>query len=110
MAQAPEFKLDKDDAKMLGDAVAGVLAFHKIKMTPKQEAYGILIEAAAQVYPPMFVSMYVRMQNDAKNKPKGPPQPPRPSATVSPIRPVPQEAPSPVAGATFDPFKITIPD
>lgn len=70
VTKCPEFKLDKDDAKELGDAVAGVLAFHNIVMSPKQEAYSALMEAAVKVYPPMVVAAYFRKKAEAEGKGK----------------------------------------
>lgn len=78
-ANAPELELDADDAKMLGEATAEVLKFYKVKMTAKQEAYALLIEAAAQVYPPMFVSLYIRKMAEAEERKKRQPPPPQPS-------------------------------
>jgi len=118
IASAPEFKIDKDDAKELGEAIAGVMALHKIKITPAQEAYTILFEAAAKVYPPMMITYMVRKQQEAKQRRAN--MPPRPSATVTPIRP--QQAPPPppqpprnqpppsAMPVPFDPANITIPD
>jgi len=105
-------------------------------MTPKQEAYAALFEAAAAVYPPMVVTAFLRIKEERKNK--------RPSASVHPIRkdagihlrpvppseaPAPQPAPPPnpapaapsaqviadselvpgFTGPAFDPFKIEMP-
>lgn len=116
IAQAPEFELDAEDAKKLGDAVAGVLAFHKIKMTPKQEAYALLMEAAAQVYPPMIVTLYMRLKMERDKKPKPPaaapkaaPAPaPRPAPAAPPAQPI--RAPLQTNGMpVFDPLKIELP-
>jgi hypothetical protein len=101
---APELRLDADDAKTLADAWAEVLAYHKIKMTKKQEAYASLIEAMATVYPPMLVSVVLRKQAEAKQNANAK----RPSASVTPIRP--QAAPPPPAPGTFDLANIHIPD
>lgn len=109
-AQAPELELDTDDAKLLGDATAEVLKFYKVKMTAKQEAYGLLIEAAAQVYPPMFVSLYIRKMAEAEAKKQTAPPPPPKPAPQSAYTP----RDMPRAPATFndgfDPNKITIPE
>lgn len=103
LSKCPEFELQKDDAKALGEATANVLAFYKVRMTPKQEAYGLLIEAAAQVYPPMFASIYFRKMAEAKEKARNNPTPIRTDAP----RPVAPVAPSAPTG--FDPGKIILP-
>lgn len=109
VTKCPEFDLEADDAKKLGEAVAGVMAFHKIKMTAKQEAYAILMEAAAEVYPPMLATLYIRKLAEAESRKKS--QPPArpvavpPSATVLPIRPAPS-----TATPGFDPFNISVPE
>lgn len=118
IATAPEFQIDKEEAKELGEAISGVLALHKIKMTEAQEAYAILFEAAAKVYPPMMVTYMVRKQQEAKQRRAN--MPPRPSATVTQLRPQappPPPPPPPVAtpmpqaqNVPFDPSNITIPD
>lgn len=131
MASAPEFKLDKDDAKELGDAIAGVMKFYGVTMTPKQEAYALLIEAAAKVYPPMVVSYVFRKQMEAqKNKPPAaqrqpqataPAPAPQPAPKPQP-RPTPPQPHAPLAAAMeaapqapilppgFDPFNIKLDD
>lgn len=105
VASAPEFKLDKDDAKELADAVAGVLAYYKVKMTAKQEAFAILMEAAAKVYPAMVMTYAMRLSLEAKNKAHRRPQPPQQSHTAPVAVPVPATMMPP----GFDPSKITIP-
>jgi len=98
--------LDADDAEKLGEAIANVMKFHKITMTPKQEAYGLLLEAAAQVYPPMIISIYLRKQMEAKERAKQ-----RGSTPLRPVPPKPQQAaPANGSGPSFDPFKIELPD
>lgn len=116
MASAPEFKLDKDDAKELGDAIAGVMKYHHITMTPKQEAYALLIEAAAKVYPPMLLTYVLRKKLEAE-KPKGQAAPakPQPAAPMTMNGATPQtvqeRAPAPgKVPQGFDPFAITVPD
>lgn len=105
VTKCPEFTLDDDDAKRLGEATAGVLAHYKVKMTAKQEAYALLMEAAAQVYPPMIVSIYVRKKMEAEAR-----KPPnfstvkraaeeKPGATVTPIKP-----------GGFNPADIRVPE
>jgi hypothetical protein len=72
--------IDTDEAKIVGSGVAGVLAFHKVKISPKQEAYALLMEAMAQVYGPMAAVVYMKFkmrQDEKKSKP--------PSATVHPF-------------------------
>lgn len=106
IASAPEIELDKDDAKTLADAWATVLELHDIHMTPKQEAYALLMEAMATVYPPMFVAIYFRKAKERDAKKKLPQiQTLTPAPTVTPVAPIPM----PKTG-TFDPFAITIPD
>lgn len=118
MAKAPEFEIEKDDAKLLAEAVAGVLALHKIRMTPSQEAYAVLLEAAAQIYPPMFVSVYFRKKMEAERRgqnapPKPQPAPP-PFPTAKPVdasvKPPGFDATAPHMPAGFDPGNISIPD
>ena len=111
--KCPEFNLDKDDAVKLADSVVAVMAFHKVKITPEQEAYGDLFIVASQVYPPMLMSVYLRKKMEAeakaKNRPPVPPPvqpqkanvPPPPPANVTPLR----SGPAPA----FDPFKIEMP-
>lgn len=105
VTKCPEFSLDKEDASKLGEATAGVLAFYKVKMTAKQEAYALLMEAAAQVYPPMLISVYIRKkaEHDAKPKTAIAPQP------LRPVPPAPRDNVQPLRGAAFDPFKIEMP-
>lgn len=132
VASAPEFRLDKDDAKELGEAIAGVMKFYGVTMTPKQEAYALLLEAAAKVYPPMVVSYVVRKQIEAqKGKPVAPPQAPRPVQAAPPPAPTKMNGTAPNAQAAapmaqaaqeaaprgasllppgFDPFNIKIDD
>ncbi len=103
IAKAPEFELEADDAAKLGEAIANVMKYYKVTMTPKQEAWGILIEAAAEVYPPMIVSLYVRRMAEAKKAKAGqPPQQPRPQA---PPRPT-----NGAVNAPFDTTNIRIPE
>lgn len=106
IASAPELELDADDAAKLGEAIANVMKYHKITMTPKQEAYGLLLEAAAEVYPAMIASIVIRKQMEAKERAKH-----RGSTPIRPVPPTPQPAPNANGSAPgFDPFKITIPD
>lgn len=98
---APELKLDNDDAKLLGDATAEVLKFYKVKMTAKQEAYAVLIEAAGQVYPPMFVSLYIRKMAEREQRKKTAPSPPKPTPSAF--------TPGVTSVGGFDPGNITIP-
>lgn len=110
VAKAPEFEIDKDDAQKLGSAIAEVLKYHSVVMTPQQEAYALLIDAAANVYPPMFISYYVRKQMEAKQHQQRRAAPP-PQRTQPPNGAVPAE-PAANAGLPqgFDPFKIEIPE
>lgn len=82
VTKVPELEIGKEDARVLAEATAGVLALYKVRMTAKQEAYGLLIEAIGQVYVPMGVSIYMRkkMEADAKPRPAAPPPRPRPTA------------------------------
>lgn len=105
VASAPEFKLDKDDAKELADAVAGVLAYYKVTMTPKQEAYALLMEAAAKIYPPMVMTYMMRLNLEAKHKKQHRPAPPQQSHTAPVAVPVPATMMPP----GFDPTKIILP-
>lgn len=109
LSDCPEFKLDEDDAKELGQAIAGVLALHKVKITPAQEAYSILFEAAAKIYPPMIVSVYVRKSAEAKGKGKVLNWPR--SATPAP-QPAPAQEPQKesVMPPGFDPTKVIMPE
>lgn len=94
ITKVEELEIGKDDARVLAEATAGVLALYKVRMTAKQEAYGLLIEAIGQVYVPMGVSIYMRKKMEAASKPQPRPQPvtrqtAQPgSATV--MQPVPQ--------------------
>lgn len=107
--KAPELELDDDDAKKLGEGVAGVLAFYKVKMTRKQEAYALLMEAAAQVYPPMVVSLYIRKKFEAEEARKRNPQPMRPVAAATPPPPQQQQrGPVVVPGPGFDPLNVKL--
>lgn len=92
MTQCPELELGKEDAKTLAEATAGVLALYKVRMTPKQEAYGLMLEAVAQVYPPMIFSIWMRKKMEAEQRKKfAPPQPQRPKQTAQPGNPVKME-------------------
>ena len=108
-ANAPELMLDDDDAKLLGDATAGVLKFYKVKMTAKQEAYAVLIEAAAQVYPAMAVSIYMRKMAEAEERKKRQPQPVQPSRdpAASAFRPgvAPHPSATPFVVPSVDDYK-----
>lgn len=106
LTKCPEFSLDKEDAKTLGDGVAGVLAFHKIRMTPKQEAYGILMEAVALIYPPMLASVYFRKKMEAEAKAKN--APPAPPKNITPF-PTAQPVEASLKPTGFDPAKIQMP-
>jgi hypothetical protein len=117
ITQIPEFKLDDDDAKELGTAVAGVLAFYKVTMTPKQEAYSLLLEAAVKVYGPMGATYFLRKKIEAeqarKNAPPRPQQQARPQAQPARepgpvVVPMPTKVPG--QGPTFDPAHIHLPD
>lgn len=121
MASAPEFRLDKDDAKELGEAIAGVMKYHNVMMTPKQEAYALLIEAAAKVYPPMLLMYVLRKQAEAKAKPplttarkdafqQSPPMPNAPPPQPRPPAPSAAKEAAPANVLPFDPFKISIPE
>lgn len=104
MIKCPELKLDKDDAKDLGEAVAGVLALHKVRMTPGQEAYAILMETAARVYPPMVISIYIRKKAEIEGKGKVLQWPAKNGPTVVPKAPAPlQQEPQQPAPKTADP-------
>jgi hypothetical protein len=102
-ANAPELMLDNDDAKLLSDPIAEVLKHYKLaKMTPKQEAYALLIEAAAQVYPAMAVSLYMRRMAEKETRQKTQPPPtPKPAPAFTP-------GVSNVNG--FDPGNIRVPE
>lgn len=111
VTKCPEFNLDRDDAVKLADSVAAVMAFHKVKITPQQEAYGDLLVVAAQVYPPMLMNVYIRKQAEAEMRTKNrPPQPvraatppPPPRDNVQPIR----SSATPGQPA-FDPFNVKL--
>lgn len=78
-------------------------------MTAKQEAYALLLEAAAQVYPPMIVSIYIRKKMEAEEKQRHMPQPVKQAAP--PPKPEPQKSPLHVVKpGEFDPTNIGIPD
>lgn len=97
----PELQLEKEEAKRLGEGVAAVLAFHKIKMTAKQEAYSALGEAMAEVYPPMIVAAIARKKLEADRAAKN--APPKPAAPVAaPVQP-------PIAPQGFDATRIVMP-
>lgn len=106
ITKCPEFNLDNDDAKKLGEATAQVLSYYKVKMTAKQEAYALLFEAAAQVYPPMIVSIYLRKKMEAETRKPATTAPnfsdakraQKPAATIHPIK------------GGFDPAHIIVPD
>lgn len=118
ISKCPELALDKDDAKKLAEATAGVLALYKIRMTPKQEAYGLLIEAMATVYPPMLFSVYLRKKMEAEQRKKQgpviiPPSPPPPAARATAANDKSPQSPAPAATAAFDgfdPANISIPN
>lgn len=111
MLKAPEFELEKDDAKKLAEASANLMAFYNVSMTPKQEAFALLIQAGAMVYPPMVASYVMRLRMEAEAKRKH--LPPK----VTPLRPAPRAEPltvvhpvKPPNTGSFDPFNIGIPD
>lgn len=113
LAKAPEFELDKDDAKKLADASANLMSFYNVTMTPKQEAFALLIQAAAMVYPPMVGAYVIRKQSEAKQrKPHAVPNNVR-TMTPTPVREPPLTIVHPVKSVAtpgFDPSNITIPD
>lgn len=107
--------MSEDDAKKLGDAIAGVMKYHNVMMTPKQEAYALLFEAVASVYPPMLFTVYLRLKMEQEAKRKAQPQRPQtakpaapPAATPAPsnVTPIHQGQGTPA----FDPFKIQVPE
>lgn len=117
ITKCPEFTLDKDDAERLGKATADVLAYYKVKMTAKQEAYALLIEAAAQVYPPMLMSVYFRKKMEAEQRVKAsPPKPPGMGHNDGPAMPKPApnnvtplvRTPNATPAPAFDPFNIRL--
>jgi hypothetical protein len=97
LLNAEEFALSNEDAKPLAEGVAGVLAVNNVKMTPKQEAYALLIEAAAMVYPPMFAAWIFRLKAEAEQK--------RKAAMMRPVAP--QQ--SNIKPPGFDPSNIVMP-
>ncbi len=118
ISKCPELEIGKEDAKLLAEGVAGVLALYKVRMTAKQEAYGLLIEAAGQVYVPMAVSVYFRKKMEAeaaaKTRPAPPsPQPRPPAPMTTAADPKAPASPAPAATAAmpdgFDPGNISIP-
>lgn len=105
---APELKLDDDDAEKVGKALAKVLALNDMRLTPKQAAYAELIKAAAQVYPPMVISIIVRkkMEQQAKPQTQKPPSP-KPQAPHN-VGKVESNVVAMNTGG-FDPTKIELP-
>jgi hypothetical protein len=123
ITQLDSLELDKDDAKTLATALAEVLKYHKIYMTPKQEAYALLMEAAAQVYPPMafaaFMEFKAKQEAARKNAPPKPvpgqpvntgPSPPPPPRATKPSPVVVKDNVENVIFPSFDPTKISMPD
>lgn len=70
ITKCPELELQEDDAKKLAEAAKPVLELYSVRLTKKQEAYGLLIEAMATVYPPMVVSLYLRKKMEAEERRK----------------------------------------
>lgn len=114
IAAAPELRIEKDEAKQLGEAIAGVLVFHKIKITPKQEAYALLAEVAASIYVPMGATIMLRLDAERKAKAQrdnmtraAPPT----GDNAHDLNPqvMPQHDAS-EAGPAFDPFSVRMPD
>jgi len=111
LTNTPELRLDKAEYEELGDAIEGVLEHGGIKITPKQRAQLRLARVLSKIYVPTVTSIVVRKTAEAKRRKAN--LPPRPVATVTPIRPV--ETPPPRPNQTpgqpaFDPFHIELPD
>lgn len=103
ISKCPELALEEDDAKKLAEAAKPVLELYSVRLTKKQEAYGLLIEAAATVYPPMIVSLYLRKKMEAEERRKRTPVDVTPKPTPTPRDNVQNN------GGGFDTTQIHIP-
>lgn len=95
----PELAIDEGEAKKLAKAIEGVTNEYKVTLDPKVAAYIDLATVCGIIYGPRAVALYMRKKKEAPVQN----QPPRPSATVHPIRPQPGPA---QPGPAFDPGKI----
>ncbi len=62
--KAKELELTVDEATKLGVAVARVADIYNIRMTPTQEAWGMLIKTTANIYYPRIVAIRRRTKEE----------------------------------------------
>jgi hypothetical protein len=60
MLAAPELAIDKDEAKMLAEGIAGVQEFYSFSASEEAVIWANLIAACAAVYGPRVVLIYQR--------------------------------------------------
>jgi hypothetical protein len=69
--QANEFKLTEQEAMKLGAASANVLEIYNVKLTPAQEAWGMLIQTCFVVYQPKIMAIKKRRKEEKEAKKTG---------------------------------------
>lgn len=97
--KTPEFALDKDEAKELGQAVANVNAHYGKVLDPKTVAWVALVMVAGKVYGPRVGAW--KLRTDMERADRGT------QARRAPLRPVPSPTPpqpQPSTGAPAQPF------
>lgn len=62
--KAKELVLSDAEAKQLGYAASRVLELYNIRMTPAQEAWGMLIKVGANIYFPRIVEIRMRKKDE----------------------------------------------
>lgn len=102
MSGVPELNLDEQEAKDVAKAVQAVGEHYKIILDPKTAAWLELGRVCGVVYGPRAVSIWVRMQMQAKTVP--PTQ--KPKAAFSPAPLPPDPPPGNDITHVFDPTKI----
>jgi hypothetical protein len=66
MLSAPELVLDKDEAKMLAEGIAGVQEFYSFTASAEAVVWANLIAACAAVYGPRAIVIYNRKKEAPK--------------------------------------------
>jgi hypothetical protein len=68
MLSAPELALDKDEAKMLAEGIAGVQEFYAFSPSAESVIWANLIMAMTAVYGPRVLVIYNRKKTEPKKE------------------------------------------
>lgn len=68
MLSAPEMALDKDEAKMLAEGIAGVQEFYAFSPSAESVVWANLIMAMTAVYGPRILVIYNRKKTEPKKE------------------------------------------